>query len=139
MLAIKTALLGGGTLAGNGSAPETLVFDEIDAGIGGEVAVSVGDYLHKIAGLTQVFCITHLATIAVRADNHYKVEKASDGSRTNTGVTMLDAESRRQEIARMLSGDKGTAALAHADELLRRWGSLSKNASPHSELGFGVN
>ncbi|MDR2783563.1 MAG: DNA repair protein RecN, partial [Treponema sp.] len=70
MLAIKTALADSGQ-----DSLETLIFDEIDTGIGGEVALSVGEYLAKIGTIKQIFCVTHLASIAVRADNHFKVEK----------------------------------------------------------------
>jgi DNA repair protein RecN (Recombination protein N) len=124
MLAIKT-VLAGSNAAGNDASPETLVFDEIDTGIGGEVALAVGEYLVKIGGLKQIFCVTHLASIAVRADNHLRVEKkvvvSGSGERTLTQVSALGSEERRQEIARMLAGDAGKAALAHADELLSRY------------------
>jgi DNA repair protein RecN (Recombination protein N) len=126
MLAIKTVLSGDG--AGSESSAETLVFDEIDTGIGGEVALAVGEYLAQIGKLKQIFCVTHLASIAVRADNHLKVEKkisagsAGGEARTVTGVSLLRSEDRQQEIARMLAGDSGTAALAHADELLAKYG-----------------
>jgi DNA repair protein RecN (Recombination protein N) len=129
MLAIKTALSETGQGNGVGSdnrvgdaSPETLVFDEIDAGIGGAVALAVGEYLAKIGKWKQIFCITHLASIAVRSDNHLKVEKSSDGKRTVTSVVVLDAASRRREIARMLAGDTGAAALTHADELIAKYG-----------------
>jgi DNA repair protein RecN (Recombination protein N) len=129
MLAIKTALLSGqeesqaqnGTHAG----VETLVFDEIDAGIGGEVALKVGEYLTKIGKFKQIFCVTHLASIAVRADNHFKVEKRTEGGRTFTGIGPLSEDGRRKEIARMLAGDAGVAALAHADDLMQKYGNLS--------------
>jgi DNA repair protein RecN (Recombination protein N) len=123
LLAIKTVLAGADTL-------ETLIFDEIDAGIGGEVALAVGDYLDKIGGMKQIFCVTHLASIAVRADNHLKVEKhnlpgdrGGEEGRTVTGVSPLETGERREEIARMLAGDAvGAAALAHADDLLAKYG-----------------
>jgi DNA repair protein RecN (Recombination protein N) len=126
MLAIKTVLSGADIPEVSGS-PETLVFDEIDTGIGGEVALAVGEYLAKIGGLKQIFCVTHLASIAVRADNHLKVEKRSYGEkdgteRTVTLVSWLRSEERRNEIARMLAGDSGAAALAHADALLAKYG-----------------
>ncbi|MDR1400329.1 MAG: DNA repair protein RecN [Treponema sp.] len=114
MLAIKTALSGADTL-------ETLVFDEIDTGIGGEVAITVGEYLARISALKQIFCVTHLASIAVRADNHVKVVKTAEGERTITSVQELRSKEQRAEIARMLSGDAGTAALAHADDLLAKY------------------
>jgi len=119
MLAIKTALLKDGEPSVQGV--ETLIFDEIDAGIGGEVALKVGEYLTKIGKFKQIFCVTHLASIAVRADNHFKVEKRTEGGRTYTGIGPLSAEGRRKEIARMLAGDAGTAALAHADDLMRKY------------------
>ncbi|MDR0644488.1 MAG: DNA repair protein RecN [Treponema sp.] len=117
MLAIKTVLSDADML-------ETLVFDEIDTGIGGEIALAVGEYLSKIGKLKQIFCVTHLASIAVRADNHLKVEKKveSNAGRTVTSVTVLKPEERRLEIARMLAGDAGEAALAHADEMLSKYG-----------------
>ena len=140
MLAIKTILcgkLGGDTatdaISTDAASAETLVFDEIDTGIGGEVALAVGEYLARIGKVKQIFCVTHLASIAVRADNHLKVEKKviadnSDNAeagvkeRTITGVSLLGHGDRRQEIARMLAGDSGSAAIAHADELLAKYG-----------------
>jgi DNA repair protein RecN (Recombination protein N) len=125
MLAVKT-ILSGGEAAEQDLSADTLVFDEIDTGIGGEVALAVGEYLSRIGGRKQIFCVTHLASIAVRADNHFKVEKkvvsGGNGERTVTGVIRLEREERRQEIARMLAGDSGAAALAHADELLAKYG-----------------
>ncbi|MDR1143264.1 MAG: DNA repair protein RecN [Spirochaetaceae bacterium] len=116
MLAVKTALARSDTI-------ETLVFDEIDTGIGGEVALAVGEYLEKIGAIKQIFCITHLASIAVRADNHIRVEKKDAAGRTQTAVRPLSGKGRREEIARMLAGDSaGTAALAHADDLLSKYG-----------------
>jgi DNA repair protein RecN (Recombination protein N) len=130
MLAIKTILCG--TDSGERVSAETLVFDEIDTGIGGEVALSVGEYLSRIGKGKQIFCVTHLATIAVRADNHLRVEKriitgsvGTEGrevERTVTSVSVLKSHERRQEIARMLAGDSGKTALAHADELLKKYG-----------------
>lgn len=114
MLAIKAVLSSGG--------PDALIFDEIDTGIGGEVAVAVAEELCAIARGKQVFCITHLASIACRAEHHLLVEKTNDGRRTVTSVRALAPDDRRGEIARLLSGDKGGAALAHAEELLARYG-----------------
>ncbi|MDR2718628.1 MAG: DNA repair protein RecN [Treponema sp.] len=115
MLAIKSVLSSGDSI-------ETLVFDEIDTGIGGEVALAVGEYLEKIGKYRQIFCVTHLASIAVRADNHFKVEKRTEGGRTFTGVGPLNADGRKKEIARMLAGDSGEAALAHAGDLILKYG-----------------
>ncbi|MCL2410867.1 MAG: DNA repair protein RecN [Treponema sp.] len=125
MLAIKTALLDQSSEETMPDGVQTLVFDEIDAGIGGEVALKVGEYLIKIGKLKQIFCVTHLASIAVRADNHFKVEKRTEGGRTFTGIGPLSAKDRRIEIARMLAGDAGEAALAHADELITKYGRRS--------------
>ncbi len=129
MLAIKTALLTGDKTVAQKAAQgsprsgvETFVFDEIDTGIGGEVALKVGEYLAQIGEFKQIFCVTHLASIAVRADNHFKVEKRTEGGRTYTGIGPLSADGRRKEIARMLAGDAGEAALAHADELIAKYG-----------------
>ena len=123
MLAIKTALLAEERDETIGV--ETLIFDEIDAGIGGEVALKVGEYLAQIGKSMQIFCVTHLGSIAVRADNHFKVEKRTEGGRTYTGIGPLSADGRRKEIARMLAGDAGEAALAHADDLMLKYGKRS--------------
>jgi DNA repair protein RecN (Recombination protein N) len=105
----------------------TIVFDEIDAGIGGEVALSVGEHLQKLASSKQILCITHLASIAVRADNHLKVFKESKEDRTISRVGMVESgEEKVGEIARMLAGDKETdASLNHARELLSRYSAAS--------------
>jgi DNA repair protein RecN (Recombination protein N) len=123
MLAIKTALLSETHEEAQGV--ETLVFDEIDTGIGGEVALKVGEYLAQIGRILQIFCVTHLASIAVRADNHFKVEKRTEGGKTYTGIGPLSADGRRKEIARMLAWDAGKAALAHADDLILKYGKRS--------------
>ncbi len=116
MLALKTVLAGSDQIG-------TLIFDEVDSGIGGEVALAVGERLKSLSAVKQVLCITHLATIAVRADNHLKVEKAASGERTVTRVAKVSGASRREEIARMLAGDrKGDTSLKHAEELLARYG-----------------
>jgi DNA repair protein RecN (Recombination protein N) len=121
MLAIKTVLVDG-KASGAADSLETLVFDEIDTGIGGEVALAVGDYLRKIGGFKQIFCVTHLASIAVRADNHLMVTKKTGGGRTTTVIATLAGDALRGEIARMLAGDAGgAAALAHADALLKKY------------------
>jgi DNA repair protein RecN (Recombination protein N) len=121
MLAIKSVLSNGCASKG-GDSVETLIFDEIDAGIGGEVALAVGEYLEKMGESRQIFCVTHLASSAVRAGNHFKVEKRTEDGRTFTGVGPLSADGRRKEIARMLAGDGGKAALAHADDLIAKYG-----------------
>lgn len=115
MLAVKTVLAKADTV-------ETLVFDEIDTGIGGEVALAVAEHLSGLGASKQIFCITHLASIAAHADNHMKVSKGAEGDRTVTGVSKVSGDARRAEIARMLAGDAaGDAALAHAEELMTRY------------------
>ena len=101
---------------------ETLIFDEIDTGIGGEVAVAVGSHLKNLAKNRQIFCITHLASIAVYADNQIKIEKAVAGGITSSNVHVVKGEERVAEIARMLSGDAGTAqSLDHARAMLQKF------------------
>ena len=101
---------------------ETLVFDEIDTGIGGEVAVAVGAHIKNLAKMRQIFCITHLASIAVYADNQIKIEKSVSGEITSSNVYPVEGEARVAEIARMLSGDSDTAqSLEHARSLLQKF------------------
>lgn len=115
MLALKTIF------AQNDSV-ETLIFDEIDTGIGGEVAVAVGSHLKNLAKNRQIFCITHLASIAVYADNQIKIEKAVSGGITSSNVHFVKGEERVSEIARMLSGDADTAqSLEHARTMLKKY------------------
>ncbi len=100
----------------------SLIFDEIDTGIGGEVALSVGEHLAGIGRHRQILCITHLASIAVYADRHIKVEKGVSEGRTFTTVKMINGDDRISEIARMLSGDSsGAASIVHAEELLGKY------------------
>jgi DNA repair protein RecN (Recombination protein N) len=100
---------------------ETVVFDEVDAGIGGGVAEVVGRKLARLARHHQILCITHLPQIAKFADRHYRVSKHVTKGRTRTDIRPLNAEDRQNEIARMLGGEKITAAtLEHAKELLKR-------------------
>lgn len=113
MLALKT-ILSGADLAG------TLVFDEIDTGIGGEVAVAVGEHMKKLSGGKQILCITHLASIAVYADNQIKIKKGVEGNTTATSVFPITGEDRVREVARMLSGDSvSQASLEHAATMLK--------------------
>jgi len=105
--------------------PRTLIFDEVDAGIGGSVAESVGRRLKRLSATSQVLCVTHLAQVAGFADHHYFVEKHERGGRTVAEVEELDAAARRREIGRMLSGQHITPeALKHAEQLIRE-GSLT--------------
>jgi DNA repair protein RecN (Recombination protein N) len=113
MLAVKTIL------AAADETP-TLVFDEVDAGIGGRVADVVGQRLRQTAAGRQVLCVTHLAPIAVHATHHLVVEKRVAKGSTRTRVTALDEEGRVEELARMLGGERVTdASRRHARELLR--------------------
>jgi DNA repair protein RecN (Recombination protein N) len=97
----------------------TFVFDEIDAGIGGATAVAVGARLHRLAGVAQVICVTHLAQIASWADVHYVLRKYDDDGETTIEVVPLGAEDDRlAEIARMLSGDTKRISLEHAATLV---------------------
>jgi DNA repair protein RecN (Recombination protein N) len=101
-------------------APRTLVFDEVDAGVGGSAAESVGRRLKKLSGANQVICVTHLPQIAGFADHHYFVEKHSDHGRTIATIEELAPEARTREIGRMLSGERITQeALRHAEQLLK--------------------
>ncbi len=116
MLAIK------GVLAASDHV-SSLIFDEVDAGIGGEIALAVGERLAALSRHKQVLCITHLATIAVRADNHLRIEKITQAGRTVTRVEKVSGAARQEEIARMLAGDrKGELSLQHAGELLQKYG-----------------
>jgi len=96
----------------------TYVFDEIDAGIGGETATAVGQKLKKLGEHNQVLTLTHLPQIASVADFHVVVSKEMDGERTVTKVSPVEGEDRKKELARMLSGRVDEASLAHASELL---------------------
>ena len=98
----------------------TLVFDEIDTGIGGRAAEAVGKKLKALATTSQVLCITHLPQIACFADHHYVIEKREVGGRTRTSVRRLEDRERREELARMLSGAKVTeTSLKHAEQMLK--------------------
>jgi DNA repair protein RecN (Recombination protein N) len=97
----------------------TLVFDEIDAGVGGKVAVEVGRRLARLSLHTQVVVVTHLAQVAAFADRHYVVVKADDGQVTTSGVVLVADEDRAVELARMMAGLETTeSAVAHASELV---------------------
>jgi DNA repair protein RecN (Recombination protein N) len=104
-VALAIAAVGGG---------ETMVFDEIDAGIGGTTAHGVAETLSRLAGRTQVITITHLPQIASRADRHFRVEKVP-GDPTHTRIQELDADERREELERMLGGREFLAAVAEED------------------------
>ncbi len=112
MLAFKTILADTDEI-------ETLVFDEIDTGISGIAAQNVGEKLSDIATKKQIICITHLPQIAANADTHYCIEKKTDGERTFTVVEKLDADGRKREISRLISGKQITEkTIEHAKEIL---------------------
>jgi DNA repair protein RecN (Recombination protein N) len=113
MLALKTVL------AEEDEIP-VLVFDEIDANIGGETAAAVGEKMRRIAQRRQVVCITHLPAVAAAAASHFVVAKHVEGGRTVSQITLLDETRRTGEIARMLGGPS-EAALRHAEAMLAQW------------------
>ena len=111
---------------------ETMVFDEVDAGIGGATADLVGKKLSLLAKTHQVLCITHLPQIACYGDHHFRIEKRVQQERTHTTITPLNSNERIQEIARMLGGEKITATtLAHAKEMLMEQGDIENNCDPN--------
>jgi DNA repair protein RecN (Recombination protein N) len=116
LLAIASATL---TRPAASAGAETLVFDEIDANIGGEVGRAVGERLRSVAAGRQAIAITHLPQTAVYGDRHLVVEKEVSGGRTRTRIAAVEGDGRISEIARMLGGDKITSVVRkHAQELL---------------------
>lgn len=114
MLAVKNVLAETDKL-------HTMIFDEIDTGISGRAAAKVGLKLHEAAGNRQILCVTHLAQIAAMADTQLLIKKTSDEKRTYTGITKLDFEGRKREIARIISGDENDPiSLENAEMLLLR-------------------
>src|SRR5689334_8831873 len=102
-LALKTCLTGP-----KAALIRTLVFDEVDTGVGGGAAEGIGRRLKKLAGASQVLCVTHLPQIASFADHHYLVEKRASHGRTVAAIEELDEAARTREVGRMLSGQKLT-------------------------------
>jgi DNA repair protein RecN (Recombination protein N) len=113
MLALKAVL------AGSDETP-TLIFDEIDTGVGGRTAPAVGALLERLANGKQVVCISHLAPIASRGESHLRVVKTQAGSRTMVGIERLEGKSRLEELARMMSGDVSETSLRHAREMYEK-------------------
>jgi DNA repair protein RecN (Recombination protein N) len=112
ILALKVALAEAGTAS-------TMIFDEIDRGVGGAVASAIGERLHRLAQRSQVLVVTHSPQVAARASHHYRIEKSHADDGTRTSVRKLSEEERREEIARMLSGASITEeARAQASRLL---------------------
>jgi DNA repair protein RecN (Recombination protein N) len=127
MLALKT-------LATTDEPGKTLIFDEVDAGIGGAVADVVGARLQQLAAACQVLCITHLPQIAAYGSAHYRIDKSVRGSRTVTGVARVDGVQREEELARMIGGSEiSPAVMASAKEMLafRRLGERKRKRNKY--------
>jgi DNA repair protein RecN (Recombination protein N) len=123
MLALKASVEAGTNPAGKkkaAAAQRTLVFDEIDTGIGGRAAEAVGKKLKALSRGNQVLCVTHLPQIATFADHHYVIEKREAGGRAKTTVRQISGEERTEEVARMLSGAKLTeTSRKHAEQMIK--------------------
>ena len=123
MLALKASVEAGTNPAGkkkSAAAQRTLVFDEIDTGIGGRAAEAVGKKLKALSKGNQVLCVTHLPQIATFADHHYLIEKREAGGRAKTTVWQITGEERTEEVARMLSGAKLTeTSRKHAEQMIK--------------------
>jgi DNA repair protein RecN (Recombination protein N) len=119
MLALKVAVEENSSKSSKKPTPRTLVFDEIDIGIGGRAAEAVGHKLKSLARAQQVLCVTHLPQIAAFADQHLAVEKRESQGRTKTQIRVLDDRARNHEVARMLSGARVTeTSLQHAAQMI---------------------
>jgi DNA repair protein RecN (Recombination protein N) len=119
LLALKVAVEESSSKTRKKTTPRTLVFDEIDIGIGGRAAEAVGQKLKALGRAQQVLCVTHLPQIASFADQHLAVEKREDHGRTKTQIRVLDDRARTHEVARMLSGAKVTeTSLQHAAQMI---------------------
>jgi len=120
MLALKASVEAGNSRHKTGGVQRTLIFDEIDTGIGGRAAEAVGKKLKSLSRSNQVLCVTHLPQIATFADHHYLIEKKQVAGRTRTSVRPIIGTERTEEIARMLSGAKLTdTSLKHAEQMLK--------------------
>jgi DNA repair protein RecN (Recombination protein N) len=123
MLALKASVEAGAArkpTVARAPAHRTLIFDEIDTGIGGRAAEAVGKKLKALSRTNQVLCVTHLPQIATFADHHYLIEKKSSADRTRTSVRLITGEERTEEVARMLSGAKLTdTSRKHAEQMLK--------------------
>jgi DNA repair protein RecN (Recombination protein N) len=121
MLALKSSVEAGAVAKKRSAAAQrTLVFDEIDTGIGGRAAEAVGKKLKTLAKTSQVLCVTHLPQIATFADHHYLIEKKALAGRTKTSVREITGEERTEEVARMISGAKLTdTSRKHAEQMIK--------------------
>ena len=123
-IAVKTSALG---------QAQTLIFDEVDSGVGGAVADAVGQLMHRLGVDRQVLAVTHLPQVAAAADHHVRVSKQADGGQTVSSLQQLAADERVQEIARMLGGSHITqATLNHASELLGPRDAAPASAAPEA-------
>jgi DNA repair protein RecN (Recombination protein N) len=121
MLALKSIISGMDNIS-------TMVFDEIDTGIGGATAIVVGKKLHKISKNCQVICITHLPQIAAFSDHHYFIDKFEENVRTKIKITKLDNNKKIKELSRMLSGmEESSISIMHAEELLEQTKIIKKD------------
>jgi len=120
MLALKSSIEAGSAKRRGPGPQRTMVFDEIDIGIGGRAAEAVGKKLKSLSRSNQVLCVTHLPQIATFADHHYVIVKKETGGRTRTSVRLITGEERTEEVARMLSGAKLTeTSRKHAEQMLK--------------------
>jgi DNA repair protein RecN (Recombination protein N) len=125
MLALKASIDAGTNAVAHvkkksAASQRTLVFDEIDTGIGGRAAEAVGKKLKALSKGNQVLCVTHLPQIATFADHHYLIEKREVGGRAKTTVRQITGEERTEEVARMLSGAKLTeTSRKHAEQMIK--------------------
>jgi DNA repair protein RecN (Recombination protein N) len=139
-IAVTTAQAATGSMNGVGSntpgaAPHTLIFDEIDAGVGGTVADSVGRLMKQLGGSAQVLAVTHLAQVAACADGHFVVAKLLQGTQTTSHIQPVAGEARVAEVARMLGGEHlSPTSRAHAQALLT---GAATGAAPASAAGTG--
>jgi DNA repair protein RecN (Recombination protein N) len=120
MLALKVSVESGSGRKKSSGVQRTLVFDEIDTGIGGRAAEAVGKKLKSLSRSNQVLCVTHLPQIATFADQHYVIEKKAVAGRTRTAIHVITGQERTDEVARMLSGAKLTeTSRKHAEQMLK--------------------
>jgi DNA repair protein RecN (Recombination protein N) len=120
MLALKATVARSASTGARKAGQRTLVFDEIDTGIGGRAAEAVGKKLKSLSRSSQVLCVTHLPQIATFADHHYLLQKKDSGGRTRTSIREITDDERTEEVARMLSGAKLTdTSRKHAEQMIK--------------------
>ncbi len=120
MLALKASVEAGSSRKNTHNPQRTLIFDEIDIGIGGRAAEAVGKKLKSLSRSNQVLCVTHLPQIATFADHHYVIEKKVSAGRTKTAIREITGSERTEEVARMLSGAKLTdTSIKHAEQMIK--------------------